>query len=158
MSKFDALRMEVSSLLTDQNSYWEKIYQAYGVLPAQFRTYLGLTNEYVVNPKGEKTPIVKVGEYDSGTGEVLVKTPFILKKDGKQIIFDIVLNLCSSEDNDIQLSKLINVRMSRDGEEFYLSADGVTEKTTCYVINGQVEFAPFFDEIYSALLKKLKVR
>jgi hypothetical protein len=158
MSKYDELRMAVSSLVTAEDIYWEKLYDTYFNFQANFREFLGLTNEKAVDSKGTIVPILTTGLYDPASKQIMPTAPSALPKEDRKLCFQFLLNLCSSETEDIQIRKLINVKVRRRGDEYYFEFEGFPSEIKCYEIDGNVDMTPLFDAVHSALITKLNVR
>lgn len=158
MSKYDELRKAVSSLVTAEQIYWGKLYDVYHDFQKELRNFLGLNNETVINGKGEAIPVLLTGIYDKNNKEIVSTAASSLPREKRKLCFQFLLNLCSSETDDIKIAKLIEVKVSRNGDEYYFEAEGLPSVVKCYEIDGRVHMTPFFEQLHSALISKLSVR
>lgn len=158
MSKYDELRMAVSSLIASEEAYWSKLHKVYHGVQNQLRNYLGLTDESVKEGSGSVRPVVQTGLYDEQKREIQPTPGFKLPRDERNLCFHILINLCSLESEDIQIKKLIKIKVSRNGDEYFFEADGGLPVVKCYEIDGVVDMTRFFEEIHSTILKKLNFR
>ncbi|CAI1818936.1 Uncharacterised protein [Serratia fonticola] len=158
MSKYEELRMTMSSLVASEQAYWGKLYKAYHDVHQQFSDFLGLSTESVKDPEGKARPVIEVGIFDAQK-QIIQPTPgSSLPKNGRNLSFHILLNLCTSEDEEIQATKVVLIKLSRNGDEYYFEVEGLPSKITCYEIDGRVDMNPFFDDYHSALIKQLSIR
>lgn len=158
MSKYDELRMAVSSLVYAEDVYWQKLYDVYHDFQEKFREYLGLTTETVIDSSSQKQAVLITGLYNQSSNKVVPTSPSSLPKEGRKLYFHFLLNLCSSETEDIQLQELCDVTVRRNGDEYYFDSESIPSEVKCFEIDGCVDVNPFFDEIYSKLMSKLNVK
>ncbi|PDO83368.1 hypothetical protein BK796_20555 [Kosakonia pseudosacchari] len=155
MSKFIEIKKAVSELVADSDAYWNQLYLAYGAFHSKYRDYLGLTNDYVIS-NNEKIAILQTGVYDEEEKNVVPHAPFALKKDGKKLCFDLVLNLCTTDSPDVVMKFLVKVKFSKQSADFIFEIGDLDEKIVCKETNGQVDFLPLFDGLQELLINNLK--
>lgn len=158
MSKYDELRMAVSSLVAAEDIYWGKLHNVYHNFQQELRSYLGLNEETVINGHGDHVPVLTTGLYDETSKKIIITPGSALPREDRKLCFQFLLNLCSSETEDIRMAKLINVKVRRNGDEYYFESEGLPSAVKCYEIDGRVIMSPFFNEVHSALISKLNVR
>ncbi|WP_459175742.1 hypothetical protein [Ewingella americana] len=158
MSKYDELRVAVSSLVASEDAYWSKLQNVYHDTQRQLREFLGLTDEGVRDGSGKTKPIVQTGLFDEKNQKIQPVPGFNLPKDERKLCFHILINISSLESEDIQISKVILIKVKRNGDEYLFEAESLPSSVKCYEIDGVVNMERFFEEIHSAILKKLNIR
>ncbi|HIC2036020.1 TPA: hypothetical protein ACW0SX_001691 [Enterobacter soli] len=158
MSKYDELRMAVSNLVISEDLYWGKLYDVYHSFQGELRAFLGLKDETVIDGHGNQEPVLTTGLYDQNSKKIISHAGSALPREDRKLCFQFLLNLCSSETEDIRIAKLINVKVRRNGDEYFFESDGLPSEVKCYEIDGRVNMSPFFDEVHSTLIARLNVR
>lgn len=158
MSKYDELRVTMSRLVAADRAYWDPLLRAYHDIHPQFSNFLGLSTESVLGLEGKAKPVLEVGLFDAQKQRMQATPGSSVPKDGRKLSFHILLNLCTSEDEDIKITKLILVKLSRNGDEYYFEEESLPSKITCCEIDGKVDMTPFFEAYYAALIKQLSFK
>lgn len=158
MPKFDEIRGAVTELVTESDAYWTKLNKVMAYFNSQLMTYWGITQGVVVDNSGKQHAVFATGIYDANEKAIVPKAPFMLPKDGRKLCFDLLLNLPKSDDNQIVLRNVINIKFWFDDGVYYFSGEGFPSSIACIENDGTVELTPFFDAVHAQLLKHLKFK
>lgn len=156
MPKFDEIRNAVTDLVSENDAYWKKIYKVMMIFNSQLREYWGVTDGAVVDNIGNKHALFSTGIYDESDQKIEPKAPFMFPREGKKLCFDLLLNLPSSDNNQIVIRKVINIKFKYDNGIYLFEAEGVPSVTSCKEIDDGVELTPFFEALHAQLIKSLK--
>ncbi|WP_234082173.1 hypothetical protein [Enterobacter quasiroggenkampii] len=156
MPKFDEIRNAVTVLASESDTYWNKLQKVMMYFNSQLREYWGITDGAVVDNMGKQHAVISTGIYDESEKMIVPKAPFMLPREGKKLCFDLLLNLPSSDDNQIVVRNVINIKFRYDNGIYFFEAEGVPSVTSCKEIDDKVELTPFFDALHAQLLTFLK--
>ena len=141
-----------------EKEYWGSLQEAVEEFRKGFFNYLGLESNEINDGKGHNTGIIKVGRNKDGKFEMCA--PWAYEKNGKQLSFILFLMLPDAEVMEVAMTSWTKITVSKpffDGDAINFSTQDMYQPILCTKENGQLNLNPFYDELFSELVRNISI-